>query len=480
MSKYVLAIDTGSTNVMSMVVGEDGRELGRATKRLGRSYPAPGHLEHDPEEIWSIVKETVGRAVDKAGIALGDLDAIGLTGQRSTAIIWERATGRPLSPAVSWQDQRGAARAAELMAEGFFTVVSTTPASKLESMLAAIPDGIARMRRGELAWGTIDSYLVYCMTDGALHITDCSNVCGTGYYDYFEKWDWIDELIELQGLDRSMFPEVVDTAGLLGVTSSRAFGAEIPIGAIIGDQQSSAYAQGCIEPGLGKITFGTSGTCDVNTGNDLKMAQGSYPLVLWRRGEERTYCVEGMVYTAGAVFDWLAGLGMIESPAHAEIVAGTVENCNGVTFLPSLQGLGTPHVEPERHAVFGGLTLGATAGHMVRAAMEGVAFRVREMVERIYLDADLDQPKVIPVDGGAAAGNMLMQLHADILGCPVERMQPLDATAYGAAMLAGEACGIWEPWSINDLRRIERVFEPSWSEDRREESFNLWKKACQL
>jgi glycerol kinase len=258
------------------------------------------------------------------------------------------------------------------------------------------------------------------------------------------------------------------------------FGAEIPIAAIIGDQQSAAYAQGCLERGQAKITFGTSATCDVNTGADLKMASGSYPLVLWGRGEHRPYCVEGMVITAGAVFSWLTDLGMIESPEAASAIAAGVEDSNGLFFLPSLQGLGTPHIIPDRRGVFGGLYLGATAGHFVRAAMEGISFRVKEMVEQIYIDAELPQPDSLRVDGGAAANDVLMQLQADIIGRPVERIRPLEATAYGTALLAGEGVGIWEPWSTTNLRRVDRVFEPQWDDEKREERFHQWKKACQL
>lgn len=480
MNKAVLAIDSGTTNVMSMLVGADGEVLGRSSIPLRRSHPAPGLVEQDPEEIWSAVTQTIGKALEQAEMKPEHVSAIGITGQRSTVIIWERATGRPLFPLVGWQDQRGAKRSAELLAQGFITVASTTSAAKMEQILGAIPDGFKRMRRGELAWGNVDSLIAWRLTGGTAHVTDYTNVCGSGYYDYLERWDWQDDLLEVQGLDRSIFPQVMDSAGILGVTSREAFGAEVPIGAIIGDQQSAAYAQGCLDRGQGKITFGTSATCNVNTGSDFKLAKGSYPLVLWRRGNQWSYCVEGMVYTAGAVFDWLTGLGIIDNPAAAAAAAAEVEDSHGVFFLPSLQGLGTPHLDPERRAEFGGLTLGVRTGHIVRAAMEGVAFRVREMVDQIYLDAELPPPDTIGVDGGGAANDVFMQVQANILGRPVDRIQPLEATAYGAALLAGEACGMWEPWSSGDVAKSDRVFEPQWSDDQREERFHWWKQACGL
>jgi glycerol kinase len=418
----------------------------------------------------------VYRAIQDAGIAVDDLLAIGITGQRATTIIWERATGKALGPAVIWQDQRGAQRAQELVAQGFF-VNAITPASKMESILASIPGGHKRMLRGELAWGNVDSFLAWRLSGGGFHATDCSNACATGYFDLFAG-DWNPKLIETQGLDLTMFPALVDTAGSLATTT------RISIGAIIGDQQSAAYGQGCLVPGEGKVTFGTSGTCNINTGQEIMVSAllaGAYPLVLWRRAGETVYCLEGMVITAGAVFEWLArGLGLIENPAASASMAAKFPDSHGVYFLPALQGLGSPHAQPERHAFFGGLTSGAQAPHFVRAAMEGVAFRVREMLDRLYEDPGLARPALLKVDGGAAANDLLMQIQANVLGCPVERMNPTEATAYGAALLAGEACGIWDEGMARDLRQVDRVFESQWSEDERQSRFSTWRQACGL
>ena len=480
MTRGVLAIDAGTTNVLAMIVGDDGRVLGRVASRFKLNYPAPGLVEQDPEELWSTTMGAVTRVLDQAGLKAGDLSAVGITGQRATTIVWERESGRPLGPAVSWQDQRGARRAEELVEQGFITVNTITSASKLEGILRGAPGAMDQMRRGELAWGNVDSFLAWRLSGGTVHVTDPSNACTTGYYDYLITWNWEPKLLELQGLNPSLFPEVVDSAGPIGMTSGPAFGAEVPIGSIIGDQQSAAYAQGCLEPGQDKITFGTSATCNVNTGPELKLTTGTYPLVLWRRGIERAYCLEGMVITAGAVFNWLAELGVIKNVAEAAGTAAQVQDSHGVFFLPSLQGLGSPHGFSEQRAIFGGLSLGVRASHIVRAAMEGVAFRVREMLDQIYLDSGLPEPETLRVDGGAAANDYLMQIQADVLGRPVERMVPLEATAFGAALLAGEACGVWEPWSSAKMRRADRVFEPQWSEDQREERFAWWRKACGL
>ena len=480
MTEKVLAIDAGTTNVLAMIVEIDGSVLGRAIGRYQLNYPAPGLVEQDPEDLWSITVETISQALSNAGLKAGDLKGLGITGQRATTIVWERGSGRPLGPAISWQDQRGTDRANELLELGFITVNAITPASKLEGAIKDFPGALEGMRKGDLAWGNVDSFLAWRLSGGTVHATDCSNACTTGYYDYLTEWKWDERLMEVQELDPSIFPQVVDTAGIMGLTSSKVFGAEIPMGAIVGDQQSAAYAQGCFNPGDGKVTFGTSATCNVNTGKELKLAAGSYPLVLWRRGENKIYCLEGMVITAGAVFDWLSGLGVMKSAEATADMASSVSDSHGVFFLPALQGLGSPHSLPKRHGAFEGLTLGATASHLVRAAMEGVAFRVREMLDRVYEDSGLVQPETLRVDGGVAANDVMMQIQANVLGRPVERMEPLDATAFGAALLAGEACGIWEPWTTVNMRKADRLFEPQWNQDEREERFSKWREAWQL
>ncbi|MBW2622928.1 MAG: glycerol kinase, partial [Deltaproteobacteria bacterium] len=376
MPENVLAIDSGTTNVLAMIVNADGRVIGKTGERYQLQYPGPGLVEEDPEELWSITKGAVTRVLREAGLSASDLSGVGITGQRTSIIIWERETGRSLGPAIIWQDQRGAQRAAELATQGF-PVSQITSASKLEGALANIPDGRARMGRGELAWGNVDSFLAWRLSSGAAHVTDISQACTTGYYDFFTQ-QLNSKLLEHQDLDPSMFPTFVDSSGIIGTTSVEGLGAEVPIGAIIGDQQSAVYGQGCHKPGEGKVTFGTSGTGNINTGPDIKLAAGTYPLILWRRGGELTYCMEGMVITAGAIFDWLAhGLGILPDVSSAAEVASSVSDTQGVAFLPALQGLGSPRNQPDRHGLISGLTRGATSAHIVRAAMEGVAFRIR-------------------------------------------------------------------------------------------------------
>jgi glycerol kinase len=479
MSKTVLAIDAGTTNVSTMIVGPEGEVLGRAGARYALDYPAPGLVEQDAEQLFQAAQDAIREALTDAKLKPGDIGAIGITGQRSTTILWERSTGRPVCPAIGWQDQRGAGKVPELLSKGFL-VNAITAAVKLEFALDRAEQGWERMRRGELAFGNVDSFLAWRLSGGKVHATDLSNACTTGYYNFFGG-GWNEKLWEHQKLDPSLFPQLVDTSAVVGETSSEVFGARVPIGALVGDQQAALYAQGGLTPGQGKVSFGTSATCNVNIGLQIMGAPGAYPLVEWRRAGETVYCLEGMVITAGAVFGWLAhGLGLIPDAAGSAAEAETVQDTHGVFFLPALQGLGSPHGQPDRHGLIGGLTLGVRRPHLVRAAMEGVAFRVREMLEAFYGSSGLVRPEVLRVDGGAAMNDVLMQIQSDALGYPVERMEPVEATAFGAALLAGEAVGLWKPFSTGTMRRVSRLFDPAWSESRRDERFSWWKQACGL
>jgi glycerol kinase len=479
MSDAVLAIDAGTTSVRALVVDPGGRILGRARSGYALDYPAPGWVEQNPEQLWTATQGVVESALTEAGLKPSDLCAAGITAQRSSCVVWERTTGKVLSPLVSWQDLRGAQRALELQQQGY-RVAPQSVASKLEMILETIDNGRERMARGKLAWGNVDSFLASRLSGGEAHITDPSHACTTGYYD-IATGGWNAAMVELQGLDPACFPLIVDSNGLLGKTAKSVFGAEVTLGAIIGDQQCAAIAQGCRKPGDGKITYGTSGSFDVHTGSRIMDVQGTYPLVLIRQNGETSYCVEGMVITAGAVFEWLAdGLGTLENPAQADALAASVEDTHGVFMLPALQGLGAPYHDLERSALIGGLTRGATKAHVARAAMEGIAFRVREMLDRIYEDSGLPRPSILAADGGASANDLFMQIQADALGQPVERMAPIEATAFGAAILAGQAEGVWGSDAVDQLRKIDRTFEPTWSAEERDERFDGWRRACGL
>jgi len=480
MSRYILAIDAGTTNVLAMILDESGQVKGEASGKYLLSYPSAGLVEQDPESLWRITLDTVRTAITNSHIDATELAGIGITGQRSTTVVWERDSGKSLGPAVIWQDLRGKRRADELIEKGFISLNSFLPAVKMEQILGSLPNGYKRVKNNELAWGNVDSFLAWRLSGGAIHVTDASNACAFGYFDFGTDWKWLDTLLDLQNLPSSFFPEIVDSIGIMGYTDPDLLGEKIPIGAIIGDQQSALYGQGCLEPGMVKISYGTSGTCNINSGSEIKQVTGAYPFVAWTRDGEKTFLVEGMVMTAGAVFTWLTQLGILDNPSQASSLGRNSTDAGGVSFLPALQGLGSPHNNPGRFGAFEGLTLAASKEDIVRAAIEGVAFRVREMVDRIYQDSGLPRPDTLRVDGGATENDLLMQIQANVLGCAIERMMPLEATAYGAAILAGEACGIWEPNSSIKLRRVDKIFEPQWGDSEREERFGYWKSVFGL
>ncbi len=479
MPEHLLAIDAGTTSVRVLIFGLDGAVRARVREALPIHYPAPGRVEQDAEHIFEITRRLMLGALREAGLRAADLAAIGVTTQRASCVVWERATGHALTPLISWQDLRGTERSAELRDAGFF-VMPQSAAAKLESAIDSIPQGRRRTEIGEFAWGNIDSYLVYRLTDGAIHATDPSQACATAYFDY-AAGGWDAALLNVQHLPEALFPKLVDTSGRIGNTVQDLLGAPVPIAAIVGDQQSAAIAQGCRVPGDGKVTYGTSATANVHTGSSPMIVPGTYPLALRRQSGATEFCLEGMVITAGAVFDWLSGgIGLLDDPAQANAVGAKAEDSGGVHVLPAFQGLGSPHGDTARRGLITGLTRGTRREHIVRAMLEGIAFRVRDVLDAIYIGAKLPRPAILRADGGASANDLLMQLQADFIGQPVERMHPFEATAFGAAMLAGEGVGLLSSSDWAALRRVDRVFEPRLSPDMRNTRYADWRAACHL
>lgn len=472
MPEHLLALDAGTTSIRALVVGLDGAVRARVREPLPITYPAPGHVEQDPEHIWRTAVDVLQQALRDADLIAKDIAAIGVTTQRASCMVWERATGRPLTPLVSWQDLRGAARSAELRDAGFF-VLPQSAAAKLESVLDSIPNGRTRAAASELAWGNIDSYLVHQLSGGAIHATDPSQACTTAYLDHSGAWDT--KLIEHQNIPINLFPALMDTYGHFGETVPDLFGVPVAIAAIVGDQQSAAIAQGVHAPGEGKVTYGTSATTNVHTGTTLMAIAGTYPLILARRNGVSEFCVEGMVITAGAALDWLATI-LGRSVGELDALAMSVGHSGGVSFLPALQGVGSPHGDTTRRGLLAGLSRATEPGHIARSVFEGIAFRVREILDAIYANPLLSRPSALKIDGGASASITLMQLQADVLGLPVERMSPLEASAYGAALLAGEGVGR----SIRRTRFDTTIVSPRHSTDERESRFAAWRAACNL
>jgi len=479
MPEHLLAIDAGTSRIRALVVDADRRVIGRAHTEAHVFHPAPGRVEQDPALLWTATRHVIDTALASADVSPIDLAGIGIAAQRGNVIVWETHTGRAVAPLVSWQDLRGTPRAAELIAEGFL-VSHQTSAAKLESVLADIDRGRDRLNAGELLWGNLDTYLAWRLTGGTLHATDHGQACATGYYDYFTG-QWNTALIERQRLDPSRFPTLVDSIGPLGTSAADVCGVACPIGALLADQQSAAIAQGCLAIGLCKVTYGTSATLDANTDVTLQLAPGSYPMVLYKRGSERTFCIEGMVNTAGAMIDWVvAELGLAASPEALSQLASHVDDCAGAFTLPALQGLGTPHGDAACNASFGGISRATTRAHVARAVLEGVAFRVREVADAIRSVPEVMLADHLRVDGGASRSDALMQIQADVLGMPIERLAIPEATALGAAIGAGCAVDLWDLQASTFQRHVDRTFLPRWSNDEREARYDTWRRRCGL
>jgi glycerol kinase len=475
---YVLAIDEGTTGVRAVIFDAGSRVLGSAYRELAPRYPQPGWVELDPAAVWQTTRAVCDAALLAARLAASEVTAIGLCNQRSTTLVWERASGRPIHPAIVWQDTRTAARVPEVLAQGIFTNAMAS-ATKLEWILAHVDGARERAAGGELCFGTVDTWLLWQLTGGLVHATDHSNAsCTTLYNPLEDAWD-ANALAVLQ-IPAAMMPEVRSASEVYGVTHPAAFGAQCRVAALAGDQQAAMFGEMGLERGAVKITFGTSAMADIHTGEwPVLSTRGAYPLVLWKRGGERAFCLEGTAISAGAAVQWLRdGLGVLTRLEDSGTVAAQVEDTAGVWAVPAFQGLGTPHMDPYARAVIGGLSRATTRAHVVRAVLEGIAYRSREVLETLLEDADLPAPARLRVDGGAAANDVLLQHLANVLGLPVERPESLQASALGAAYLAGLATGVWQ--STDELRAAWRsggVFEPHWSQDERDTRFHAWQKA---
>jgi glycerol kinase len=434
----ILAIDAGTTGVTCLVVDAELRPLGRGYREIQQFFPRPGWVEHDPEEIWTSTLAAAEDALAQAGIAPGELAGIGIANQRETTLVWERRSGNPVQRAIVWQDRRTAERCRELP-DGFVrerTGLVPDPyfsATKLEWLLAR-----TELPQESLAFGTVDSWLVWRLTDGAVHVTDATNASRT-MLAALDTLDWDDELLALFGVQRSLLPRVVSSSETVGEASL--LGATVPIAGIAGDQQASLFGHGCFAPGEAKATYGTGSFVLVNVGTKLRPAPDGLlaTAAASPAGSPPHYAVEGSILAAGAAVQWLRdGLGIIASAPETEQLALEVGSSDGVTFVPALAGLGSPHWDPDARGLIAGLTRGTTRAHLVRAALEAVALQVADV-----LDALPEPIGVLRADGGATANRFLMQLQADLLGCPVEVSAERETTALGAAALAGLALGIW-------------------------------------
>ncbi len=469
----VLALDAGTTGVRAIAVEDAGRLVAERYQETLPHHPAPGLVEHDTEALWRAVLAVLGGT-------LSDVDAsrvrgLGIATQRGTAVVWERATGRALHPAISWSDSRAEARCTELMSQGVF-VSPLMAASKIEWMLDRVDQDRAGVTSGRIACGTLDAWLAFRLSGGGVFATDPSNGVPSGFYNLVTR-DWDDAILSALRIPRSAIPALVDTSGVVGRVATDGFAA-IALAALVGDQQSAMMGQLRLAPGEVKISYGTAAMLDLNAGTDILWGgNGTYPLALWQRGGVLEFCLEGTAITAGAAITWLRdGLGIIATPAESGALAASVPDSGGVWAIPAFQGLGTPYLEPTARAVIGGLTRAATRAHVVRAVIEGVAWRCREVYDALRTDCPHPPPDVLRVDGGMARNDVLLQAQADALGIPVERPAMFEAAALGATYLAGLATGVWATTDeLASTWHRDRIFEPHLSEPEREERFATWK-----
>ena len=453
----LLAIDQGTSGTTCLVVDDELRPVGRGYREIRQWYPQPGWVEHDPEELWQSVLTAADDALREAGVRAAELAAIGITNQRETTVVWERRSGRPVGRAIVWQDRRTAVRCRELPTELVRARTGLVPdpyfsATKLEWLLARTD-----IPQGELAFGTVDSWLVWRLTGGRVHVTDETNASRTMLLDLATR-EWDDELLALFEVERALLPKIVASGEVVG--EAELFGATVPIAGIAGDQQAALFGQGCVEPGEAKATYGTGSFVLVNVGAATAPAPDGLLKTVAARvgGQPPVYALEGAVLVAGAALQWLRdGLGLIGDAAEAEAIARSVESSDGVVFVPALTGLGSPWWDPDARGLVSGLTRGTTRAELVRAALEAIPLQVADVVAAVP-----DGIALLRADGGAAANGFLMQLQADLLGCPVEVSADVEATALGAAALAGLAIGVWAACAdvVPLLRRGGTRYEP--------------------
>ena len=487
----MLAIDQGTTGTTAMVFNHDSATVGQAYSEFTQHYPQPGWVEHDANEIWDVSMQVVQDALEDAGVSPGDLAAIGITNQRETVVMWDRESGEPVHNAIVWQDRRGAGICGELSEQGYDDMVRDKSGlvidayfsgSKVQWLLDNVEGLKERARNGEIAMGTIDTWLIYKLTGGREHVTDYSNASRTMMYNIFDL-EWDDELLEmLGGVPREILPEVKPSSYVYGNTDTEVFGAEIPVAGVAGDQQAALFGEVAFEKGLTKNTYGTGSFALMNTGTEpIKSRNDLLTTIAWGLGDEPVeYALEGAIFITGAAVQWLRdGLGIIETAAETEELAQSVDSNDDVYFVPALVGLGAPHWDSYARGTIIGITRGTTRAHLARAALESMAYQTRDAVEAMGDDSGMKVP-TFRADGGAAANRWMMQFQADILGVPVEVPETLETTALGAAYLAGLATGFWDDREeLKNRWRLRRRYEPQMDEEERERLYGRWKEALE-
>lgn len=489
MTHYVLALDQGTTSSRAMIFDHRGRVVSAAQQEFPQILPQPGHVEHDPEAIWGSQLAVAQKALRQAELPAEALVAMGVTNQRETTILWERASGKPVDNAIVWQSRISAGICDRLRADGLESLVRDKTGlvidayfsgSKIKYLLDKHPGLRTRAARGEVLFGTVDSFLIWRLTGGRRHVTDVSNASRTMLLNIHTR-QWDDELLQILEIPRAMLPDVLPSSCLYGETVPDLLGAKIPLTGDAGDQQAATFGQACFAPGDAKNTYGTGCFLLLNTGTRPMRSENKLLTTIgWGLQDQVTYCLEGSVFVAGAVVQWLRdGLGLITSSADVERLAATVPDSGGVVVVPAFTGLGAPHWDPYARGAIFGLTRGTTAGHLARAALESMAFQTRDLLQAMQRDAGVPL-QTLKVDGGAAVNNGLLQFQADILNATVRRPVVSETTALGAAYLAGLAVGYWS--DLSDIAahwELDREFQPRLPAAEREARCRRWQRAVE-
>lgn len=471
MEKYILSFDAGTTSSRAIVFNHKGEICSVAQREFAQLFPQSGWVEHDPHEIWSSLASVAAEAITKIGINGTNIAGIGITNQRETTIVWDRNTGEPIYNAIVWQDRRTSEYCDGLKNDGKIPYIQEKTgliidayfsATKVRWILENVDGARDRAEKGELAFGTVDSWIVWQLTRGERHVTDVSNASRTMLFN-IHTLEWDKELLELFNIPISMMPQVCTSSEVYGHTKTTIFASKVPIAGIAGDQQAALFGQMCVEPGMIKNTYGTGCFILMNTGSKpVRSKNNLITTIGWKIGDKTTYALEGSIFVGGAIVQWLRdGLGVINSSSEVEKLASSVPDNGDVYFVPALTGLGAPHWDQYARGTIVGISRGTTAGHIARAALEGVGYQSMDVINAMILDAGVGL-KELRVDGGAANNNLLMQFQADLLGKNVIRPQTTETTALGAAYLAGLAVGYWE--SIEEVQKhwhVDTKFEPN-------------------
>ena len=483
MKKYILSLDAGTTSSRAILFDRKGKQIAMTQQEFTQIFPKKGWVEHDPQEIWDTQRNAVTAVLKKAGVSAEEIDSIGITNQRETTLIWERASGKPVFNAIVWQDRRTAGTCEELIDQGkaaIFTektglvVDAYFSATKIKWILDNDPELRQRATAGELAFGTVDSWLIWQLTGGVNHVTDATNASRTMIYN-IHKGAWDDELLEILDIPKALLPKVVNSSEVVGTTNPALFGSAIKIAGIAGDQQAALFGQLCVQPGDVKNTYGTGCFCIMNTGKKAVASKNKMlTTIAWQIDGSVTYAIEGSIFTAGALVQWLRDqLHMIDAADAIEDLAASVSDNGGITFVPALAGLGAPYWDPHATGAIMGITRGTEKGHIARAALEAIALRSRDIIIEMQKDAGVDF-KTLKVDGGASNNNLLMQIQANLIDAHVIRPKVTETTAMGAAFLAGLATGFWSSIAaLSALWEKDQTFTPV-NDKQTQKTIELW------